>query len=127
MKLLLSRYGPLPAPAGASGALRAVRGREKGPERPGLQTKEEKIQSLKPVFTRAAHSPTGVSIFSLLLLAIAIDDDRQRREKEQREKRDRHARPQRKPAGQGSKAHPRETAPLASGQPGSSAPLGGRQ
>ena len=97
MKLLLSRYGPLSAPAGASGVLRAVRGGKKGPERPGLQTKEEKMESLKPAFTRAAHTPTGVSIFSLLLLAIAIIDDRQRRERQQREKRERHAKLQRKP------------------------------
>jgi len=55
------------------------------------------MKSLKPVFTRAAHSPTGVSIFSLLLLAIAIIDDKQRREKQQREKRDRHAKAQRNP------------------------------
>ncbi len=55
------------------------------------------MESLKTAFTRAAHIPTGVSIFSLLLLAIAIIDDRQRREKEQREKRDRHAKLQRKP------------------------------
>lgn len=54
------------------------------------------MESLKPVFTRAAHSPTGVSIFSLLLLALAIIDDRQRRDKEKREKRNRHAKPQRK-------------------------------
>ncbi len=81
------RVGPLPAPGGASGALPAVRGREKGPDWPGLQTKEEKMESLKPTFTRAATGNTGISIFSLLLLAIAIDDDRQRREKEQLEKR----------------------------------------
>ena len=55
------------------------------------------MESLKTAFTRAVHTPTGVSIFSLLLLAIAIIDDRQRREIEAREKRDRHAKSQRKP------------------------------
>ena len=55
------------------------------------------MESLKPVFTRAARSPTGVSIFSLLLLALAIIDDADRRDKQQREKRNRHAKPQRKP------------------------------
>ncbi len=53
--------------------------------------------AVQQVGTRAAHTPTGVSTFSLLLLAIAIDDDRQRRERQQREKRDRHAKLQRKP------------------------------
>ena len=55
------------------------------------------MESLKPTFNRAAHAPTGVSLFWLLMFAIAIDDDRQRREKDRREKRDRHAKPQRKP------------------------------
>ena len=55
------------------------------------------MESLKPTFTRAATGNTGISIFSLLLLAIAIDDDKQRREKEQREKRQQQAKVQRKP------------------------------
>lgn len=55
------------------------------------------MQSLKPAFTRATAGNTGISIFSLLLLAIAIIDDRQRYETQQRKKRERHAKPQRKP------------------------------
>ena len=55
------------------------------------------MESLKPVFARASGQNTGFSIFWMLVWAVAIDDDRQRREKEQREKRDRHAKAQRKP------------------------------
>jgi len=48
-------------------------------------------------FTRAAVVNTGISTFSLLLLAIAIIDDRQRREKDRHEKRNRLAKQQRNP------------------------------
>jgi hypothetical protein len=55
------------------------------------------MDSLKLTFNRAASDNTGISIFALLLLAIAIDDDRQKCEKERRKKRERTAKPPRKP------------------------------
>jgi hypothetical protein len=41
------------------------------------------MSPLKPAFTRANTTYHGFSRFGFLLWAIAIDDDRQRREKEQ--------------------------------------------
>lgn len=55
------------------------------------------MDSLKLSFTRAAALNTGISTFSLLLLAIAIIDDSQAREIEARKKRERHAKAQCKP------------------------------
>jgi hypothetical protein len=54
---------------------------------PGLQTKEEKMISIKTAFGCAASGNSGISTFWLLVWAIAIDDDRQRRDK-RRKKRD---------------------------------------
>ena len=59
----------------------------KGPDWPGLQTKEEKMISIKTAFGRAASGDSGISTFWLLVWAIAIDDDRQRSDK-RRKKRD---------------------------------------
>ena len=42
------------------------------------------MQSIKPAFARAALPDTGFSAFSLLVFAIAILDDEQRREKERK-------------------------------------------
>ena len=53
---------------------------------PGLKRKEEQMSPLKPAFTRANTTYHGFSRFGLLLLAIAIDDDRQRRDKEREQK-----------------------------------------
>ena len=55
------------------------------------------MESIKLTFTRAATGKTGFITFWLLMFAIAIDDDRQRYEAQRRKKRDRHARPRRKP------------------------------
>lgn len=55
------------------------------------------MKSIRLTFNRATTATGGVSIFALLLLAVAIDDDRQRAEKEKREKRERAAKPLRKP------------------------------
>ena len=68
----------------------------KGPDWPGLQTKEEKMISIKTAFGRAASGNSGISTFWLLVWAIAIDDDRQRRDK-RRKKRDRDASPPPRP------------------------------
>lgn len=54
------------------------------------------MQSIKPAFARAALPDTGFSTFWLLVFAIAILDDEQRREKE-RKKRSTRAQPPRKP------------------------------
>jgi hypothetical protein len=63
----------------------------KGPDWPGLQTKEEKMISIKTAFGRAASGDSGISTFWLLVWAIVILDDAQRRDK--RKKRDRDASP----------------------------------
>ncbi len=55
------------------------------------------MKSIKLTFTRAVTGMTGFSIFWLMIFAVAIDDDRQRREKKRREKRNRLAIPPRKP------------------------------
>jgi hypothetical protein len=55
------------------------------------------MSHLKPAFTRANTTYHGFSRFGLLLWAIAIDDDRQRREKERRKKWQAHI-PRRTPA-----------------------------
>jgi hypothetical protein len=74
-----------------------VSGGMKGAEWPRLKDKEEKLmQSIKLTFNRAATVNSGISIFALLLLAIAIDDDRQKCEKDRREKRERASKPHRK-------------------------------
>ena len=54
------------------------------------------MQSIKPAFARAALPDTGFSTVSLLLFAIAILDDEQRR-KQERSKRPPGAQPPRKP------------------------------
>jgi hypothetical protein len=55
----------------------------KGSDWPGLKRKEEQMSSLKPVFTRATITYQGLSPLLLLFWAVAIDTDRQRRQKEQ--------------------------------------------
>ena len=50
------------------------------------------MQSIKLTFTRAATGKTGLT-FWMLVLAVAILDDAERREKDRRKKRDRHAKP----------------------------------
>ena len=55
------------------------------------------MDTLSNHFTRAAVQYTGISIFSLLLLAIAIIDDKERAENRQQEKRDRFTKSQRNP------------------------------
>lgn len=54
------------------------------------------MQSIKPAFARAAVPDTGFSTISLLVFAIAILDDEERREKERR-RRPRQPQPPRKP------------------------------
>ena len=49
------------------------------------------MQSIKLTFTRAATGKTGFSTFWLMVWAIAILDDAERREKDRREKRDHQA------------------------------------
>ena len=66
----------------------------KGPDWPGLQTKEEKMISIKTAFGCAASGNSGISTFWLLVFAIAILDDADRRD---RKKRDRDARPPHRP------------------------------
>jgi hypothetical protein len=60
---------------------------------------EENMQPIKSAFTRAASpaaASSGVSLFWLMVWAIAILDDSERREEERRKKRNR-PQPQRKP------------------------------
>lgn len=54
------------------------------------------MDSLKFTFSRIASGKIGFSIFWLLAFAIAIDDDRQSREKDRRDQRQRDAKPPRK-------------------------------
>lgn len=55
------------------------------------------MKSIRLSFNRAATVTGGISITALFLLAVAIDDDRKRAEKEKHEKRERAAKPSRKP------------------------------
>lgn len=59
----------------------------KGPDGPGLKPKEEKMTSLKIAFGRVAIAYPRVSIFALVLLILAIDDDKQSQDKKHRKKR----------------------------------------
>jgi len=51
------------------------------------------MQSIKLTFTRAATGRTGFSTFWLLVLAVAILDDADRRDKDRRKKQGRQATP----------------------------------
>jgi hypothetical protein len=55
------------------------------------------MKSIKLSFTRAATGKTRFSVFWLLVSAIVIINDTERREKERREKRNRQTKPPRKP------------------------------
>ena len=58
------------------------------------------MQPIKTAFTRAASDTAAsprFSIFWLMVWAIAILDDSERREEQRRDKRERAAKPQRKP------------------------------
>ena len=55
------------------------------------------MDTLSNHFTRAAVQYTGISTFSLLLLAIAIIDDKQRAEKRRQDRRDRYTKSRRNP------------------------------
>jgi hypothetical protein len=62
------------------------------------------MQSISTAFTRAAagnaDTAPGVSVFWLMVLAIAILDDSERREKEQRDKRNKPVpKPRKRPSG----------------------------
>ena len=51
------------------------------------------MKSIKLTFTRAATGKTGLSLFWMMVWAVAILDDAERREIDKRKKRDRHAKP----------------------------------
>ena len=89
--VLLWRCGPFRMRLRPRLLLRGV----KGPERPGLTTKEEKMISIKLAFGRAATGDSGFATFWLLVFAIAILDDAQRQDDKRR--RNREAPPLRKP------------------------------
>lgn len=59
------------------------------------------MSPIKTTFSSAASGPSGISTFWLLVFALIIADDAQRREKERRKKREQTATPlnPRKPAG----------------------------
>ena len=63
----------------------------KGPDWPGLSTTEENMRTIKTAFSRAAigvpDPGPGVSVFWLMVWAIAILDDADRRDKDCRRKR----------------------------------------
>jgi hypothetical protein len=63
----------------------------KGPDWPGLITTEENMRTIKPAFSRAANGDRdpgpGFSVFWLMVLAIIILDDGDRRDKDRRRKR----------------------------------------
>jgi hypothetical protein len=54
---------------------------------------EENMQSTEPAFNRAARGDTGFSIFWMLVFAIAIIDDGDRRTKKRKDKRDKAHKP----------------------------------
>lgn len=72
----------------------------KAPIGRAFEAMEENMQPIRPAFNRAARGDTAsrprVSVFWLMVLAIAIIDDSERREEERRKKRNR-PKPQRKP------------------------------
>jgi hypothetical protein len=55
------------------------------------------MSSIRPVFTRSAAPPSGFDTFWLLVFAIAIIDDAQRRDERRGKDRERKRAPQRKP------------------------------
>jgi hypothetical protein len=72
---------------------RDFRGVKKGPDWPGLEeTAEETMLTISITFIRAAtgipRPQAAVSTFWLLVFAVAILDDAERRDKEQRRKRE---------------------------------------